>query len=734
MVDQALSVEAPVPTDYTKMLEDVLAREKVIKTEWLDKTKDIYAIYEGSKADSTPFNILYSNTEILVPNIFSSAPKPIVRKRFGEMRADMASQAAERMAEYCMDTNLSGYPEFVDVIEATVLDAALPGQGQTRIRVVEGSAIVDYVQHDEFIWGYAKRWEDVPWVAYRSNKTIADIKRELDIDPEIAAQLKEPEASASSTKDEKLKTTPVYEVWNKLTRKVYFLSECLETRLLKELDDPLQMSGFFPSGKPLRLLETPRGTMPKATYNLYRKQAEELNAITLRIKRVIQAIKVRGLYDGSLAELGSLLNSEDQENNLVAASNPGGMARDGGLEKHVFFLPIDKFIIVLQQLFVAREQVKSTIYEILGIGDILRGVTQASETASAQQIKDKWGSLRIKKSRERVSSFVRWNIRALIEVSAKHVPEENWAKVTGLELMPTMQAQLLAQQPQAPGQPRPQPSWGETLQLLKDDLTRSYVIDIETNSTVDSAATEDKEEVTDFMNALGQSMPAIQGLASQGPEGHEAAKTLLVGICRRFRMGAELESVLHKIPPMPQGQTPEQLKAQQEMQKKEQELAQQEDQVKQAGEGLKAQFEQQKQQIDQAGEQLKAQQAALDKSAQDLQEAAAKLDADKAALDLERREIELLAREKVLDVKAVAQEVAKTVSKAEVDHEAREVEFAGKQATEVKAEGDTKLEAVTETLKLMQEQGAALTKLLEMLAKPVKIVQTGPKSFERHIG
>jgi len=184
--------EGPQAASFKKMLGDVIAREKIIKDKWLDKTKDTYDIYEGARADETPFNILYSNTEILVPNLFSSTPRPIVRKRFGEMRADGASQAAERMAEYCLDTNLSGYPDFVEAVEGAVLDSALPGQGQCRVRVVDGNVCLDYVQHDRFIWAYAQRWEDTPWVAYRLDKTVEDIVREFSVPPEVAARINKP--------------------------------------------------------------------------------------------------------------------------------------------------------------------------------------------------------------------------------------------------------------------------------------------------------------------------------------------------------------------------------------------------------------------------------------------------------------------------------------------------------------------------------------------------------------
>ena len=263
--------------DYRILLEQVLSREKIIKQEWLDKTKDSYKIYDGSKANETPFNILYSNTEILVPNLFSSAPKPVVRRRFGERRADDATRASERMAEYCMDTNLSGYPDFVDAIESVVLDAALPGQGQARVRLVDNTAVIDYVPHDAFIWGYAKRWEDMPWIAYRHDKTIKDCIREFEVDPERAARFTDPaQESDQANKDKGPSTIEVYEVWNKVTKEVLFLTPSHPDTCIKELADPLELKGFFPSGRPLRLLSTPTSTMPKALYGLYRKQAEEL--------------------------------------------------------------------------------------------------------------------------------------------------------------------------------------------------------------------------------------------------------------------------------------------------------------------------------------------------------------------------------------------------------------------------------------------------------------------------
>jgi hypothetical protein len=232
---------------YQKILDEVLNREKVIKKEWLDKTKDSYSIYEGAKSAETPFNILYSNTEILVPNLFSSAPKPVVRRRFGERRADDAAKAAERMAEYCMDTNLGGYPDFVDAVESCVLDAALPGQGQSRVRVVDGIALIDYVQHDAFIWAYAKRWEDTGWIAYRHDKLIVDAVREFGLSSAIAAAFVAPTDTSTGEQDKSPPTIAVYEVWSKSRKEVYFQ---LASRMLSEsFVRPTAAAGVLSLGK-----------------------------------------------------------------------------------------------------------------------------------------------------------------------------------------------------------------------------------------------------------------------------------------------------------------------------------------------------------------------------------------------------------------------------------------------------------------------------------------------------
>lgn len=83
--------------------------------------------------------------------------------------------------------------------------------------------------------------------------------------------------------------------------------------------------------------------------------------------------------------------------------------------------------------------------------------------------------------------------------------------------------------------------------LLADDLQRNYHIDIETNSTVDAEATEDKQNLGEFLNAIAQFMNGVAPLVQQGVLPFDAAKAILLAVSRRYRFGPEVEDDLKKM-------------------------------------------------------------------------------------------------------------------------------------------------------------------------------------------
>jgi hypothetical protein len=148
---------------------------------------------------------------------------------------------------------------------------------------------------------------------------------------------------------------------------------------------------------------------------------------------------------------------------------------------------------------------------------------------------------------------------------------QTFAAITGFDLPTTeMKANMqgrLQEQKMAGAQIPPQieqqvqqlvstPSMEEVVQFLQNDPMRQYRIDIETNSTVDVEATEDKGQVGEFLNAIAQFLNGITPIVQQGVLPPEAAKSIMTAVVKRFRFGLEVEESLAKmtIPqPQPEG-------------------------------------------------------------------------------------------------------------------------------------------------------------------------------------
>lgn len=601
-------------TEVRHWLDEIKSAKKREK----DYRKDgdsIIQTYSGEKCDTVPFNILFSNTETLLPALFSQVPRPVVQRRFkdDDPIGLAAAKAGQRMLEFLCDTNVEGYETYADSMENATLDGLLPGRGVTQVKydaeIIEGEipqiaweqVCTDSTHWKRFYVGYAKKWSKVPWIAF---ETYLDKKEceDLEIDPKIIAQInfttgeddeEDEKGQGTGGKDDNLgerKTALVYQIWDKSKKQIKYVSPNYTDGLLKEEDDPLGITGFFNVPRPLQFVKKSNDLVPTAMYKLYENQAKELNRLTTRLNKVIEAIKVRGAYDGNLGkELEQIFESDD--NALVPAEIASVLSTEKGFDNAIWMIPIDKLIIVARELFGAREQCKRVIYEITGISDILRGQSVASETLGAQKIKESWGTMRLKRLQKEVQRYCRDILRMMLEVAAAKLSENTWAKATGLPFNTDEQVQQLTMSMQAMsaqaqqmaitvGQPPPElqqqlqqvqqelqkPKWSDILSLLRDDIQRAYRIDIETNSTIDVEATEDQKLVGDFMNAMGQLMAGLNPMVESGVMPFEAAKAMMLAVVRKFRFGNEVEDQL-KAMTAPQKGNPEADKAKQEMQK-----------------------------------------------------------------------------------------------------------------------------------------------------------------------
>lgn len=699
--------------------EDVTPDSKVVE-KWLNEMGDarkredkwrkaatsIVEIYEGQKKELSPYNILYSNTETLQPALYNSTPRPIVQRRFKDEDplGKMAGKVGERALEYLIDSGNAAYTSFDDLMASAVLEGLVPGRGLTRFKYdativtreneaaaktipederegdetddaeTEPATPVEEVQYEtvcgeeipwnRFLHGNAKKWRDVPWCAVEHFMTREELEKNFG---KVGAKVPVTEMDSGSNtgsednsearKDELkgMKVAQVFEIWDKDEKNVIFVSPQWKSAPLRETSDPLQLTGFYPWPQPLTFTSKISSLLPVALYTMYEEQAKELNIITVRLKRILAAMKVRGLYDATVEGIDKVLQSED--NTLVPAENVAALLAQGNaLEKAIWLMPIEKLVAVVQQLYVSRVQIKTVIYEITGIADIMRGSSQASETLGAQEIKNQWGTLRLKKTQKAVMRYCRDCLRIILEIAVSKLSPQTLKAMTGLPF-PMMeekqqaqqqlamlkqqyeamaqQAQMTGQQPPAPPQIPPElqqaaamPSMEEVLDLLKNDTMRSYRIDIETNSTVDAEATEDKQDISELLNAISQFVNGMSPMVQSGTMPFEVVQSMLLAVVRRYRFGGELEDQLKQMK-KPEGGNPEQLKKQQDevnkaMEKVKQDTAVLAQKQQQADLALQAQKQQQD---------LDAQRAAMD------------LDMERKQLDMEKafalKEIEM---------------------------------------------------------------------------------------------
>ena len=570
---------APAVERWLKEIKDAEAREKKYRT----STKNYVDEYEGAKENRTPFAILYSNVETLAPSIYNSRPIPIVERRYkdADPLGKAGAEISTRILKFLLEEESVDYDSFDDLMQSAVINGLVTNRGVTRFRytateVDEGDFVRfenecvfgEEVRWDKFLHGYARSWKKVPWIAFEHDMSPAEFRQEF---PGVKPDLEKPDKEQMQ-ENKGAQIVRVYEIWDKASKKVYFLSPFYKEWFLRELDDPLRLKGFFPTPRPLNFQRKLSTLVPTPLYCHYEEQAKELNELTRRLRAIIKACKVRGFYDNTIDGLDKLLDSED--NTLLPIENRSAMPEGMGLDKMLWLMPLNELVQTAQTLYQAREQCKQVIYEITGISDILRGTSVASETATAQNIKNQWGTLRLKRMQKEVQRYVKDCMKIMLEIGVSNFEIETVKQMTNLPFVTQaekMQAQAqgeAAAMQQAPIPPQliqilQQPSWEEVLGLLKNDVLRNYRIDIETNSTIDAEAAGDKQEIAELLNALSQFMNGIAPLVQQGAMPFDVAKQILLAVSRRYTFGTQLEDALNGMQaPQPQSSGEDEAKAQ----------------------------------------------------------------------------------------------------------------------------------------------------------------------------
>jgi hypothetical protein len=624
----------------------------------------VYKRYKDDRGDEINslkrVNLFYANVNTIKESLFNSLPKPDVsRLHKGDFEDDVARVAAQ-ILQRALTYEIQCAKSFEQSVKYAILDRLVPGIGQVWLRYEDPEKIfIDILYWENFIYEPARCWDLVTWVG-RIHDLEKDEFKKLYGDEafEAASQAKnDNDITPKQITDGKFR---VYEIWSKKDKKVYHVVKGAE-KPVKTLPDPYGLRDFFPCPEPLLANPTTSAYLPITDYHLSQDQYNELDTLYARMSLIVQAIKVAGCYDSASTEIANML--QGQENKLIPCDNWAMFAEKGGAKGMIDWYPVEQIVTVLQALVAQYDAVKQTLYEVSGMSDIMRGATNQYETASAQEIKAQFASVRMNGYQRDVSHFVRDILNLMAHLICKLYSDQKLQQICGT-FTETDQAFL-----------------PEAVKVLRDSVLRMYKVDVEADSLTQSDWALEKGqrmELTGYISQfLTSAVPAIQEMPELAP--------LLVGMLKftvaGYKGSAEIEGLLDQqmaailekaANPEPPKPTPEEQKMELEQKKMEQE-----------GEMKKAEMEGTaalKQQESNQKMELEQQQAAADMAVQNkkieseaaLKEMEMQHKRELHAMDIQMKEMEMDFKRQELQMKLDGQQIAGEL-KTQQMHEQAEI-------------------------------------------------------------
>lgn len=563
MDDQAPARPRDNPAEIGReWMRRIRASEKADEA-WIDDATEAEVAYlhddRAERGRVYDLNILHSNIETIAPSLYNSTPVPDIRERFRAGASDADTSAARVVAQVIERALMVQIDDgrLDTEAEDMVHDALLAGRGVLRVRfdadvqtipaapVVDpmtGQPVIDpatgapamtperrvatneRLVYEAVSWrdyreGPAKRWRDVPWIAFRHCLPREEVDRIRDPELREALGSSDPvEEPIGEAEDDVI----LWEVWCRESRRVYMVVDA-SSELLSQRDDPMELSGFFPCIKPVQPLGVTGRRTPVVPFKVYRSLAKELEDVTRRIGRIVDGLRVRGLFVGEAGDLERLAEASD--NVLIPVANLEQFAQVGGLDRAISWWPLDAAIATLRELYAARDQTKAMIYEVTGISDIVRGQGKATETATAQEIKAQWGSLRIRRLQRQVERGIRDVFVLSAEIIGAKFSPETLQRMTGIAIPP------------------------DALALLSRPLDH-YRIDVESDSTVRADLTRRRGEMGQFLEGTGAFFGTMAPLVAQAPQLASPVAELYAAFARQFSLGKQAEDAIEMLAAM----------------------------------------------------------------------------------------------------------------------------------------------------------------------------------------
>lgn len=548
-------------SEVQKWLDTIKSYEREFKT-WEQRVEKILKRYKDERSqevlDNAPksFNILWSNVQTLVHATFARVPQPDVSRRFKDQ--DSVGRVAAMILERALDYEVQHYPDYRDTLYQSVLDRFLGGRGSAWARyephikaqslqtppdgleITEDvdepneeldyeCAPVDYVHWRDFGHTVARTWEEVTavWrkvymtrdamVARFGDKIGNAIPLEAQPDDLARTDMQNPELHNQ-------KRGVVYEIWDKTKEEALWIGKGYRD-VCDKREKPLDLEGFFPCPPPLYATLTNESLIPTPDFTLYQDQAQELDILADRIDGLIKSLQVKGVYDASLGVEIARIFTDATNTDLRPVKNWAAFAEKNGLRGSVDLFDLKPIADALEAAYAAMAQVRSQVYEVTGISDIVRGASEGpAKTATEQSIKGQYASLRLKGYQNQVALFATHLLRLKAQIVCTFDPQ-TLAKMAAVDQMRPEDQQFV------------QPA----LELLKDKPLRNFRVDIAADTLIQIDEQEEKQNRVEFLTAIGSYVAKVSEAAGAAPQVIPLFMQLLKFGVTGFKVGKQVE-------------------------------------------------------------------------------------------------------------------------------------------------------------------------------------------------
>lgn len=429
---------------------DAIAEAKKVYRDWNDYTGQIERLYAdleklaGIGNQDRELQIFWATLQVIMPSIYSREPVPVVAPRFKDRRPlyQVSAEFLERASVTSINTSCMN-----DVMKGVRDDLCLGGRGviwvcydtKTKKKASYGEKTYpEWLDRTDFLNEPARKWAEVGWVAKRAWMTFDAMKERFkdkwdQLDGLVFKVMSDLREEGGATAEPKC---PVWEIWSKTHNKTVWVTEGVEITL-EEGEPYLDLEGFFPCPKPAFDTLQPRTVIPVPMFLQIKGQVEEINEITDRIHKLSEALKVKAFYEAG-SEVGDAIEAGlatlSNHKLMIPIANMKALLTQGGTGNAILYWPVDVVAEVVNGLVLLRNEIINNIYQIIGISDIMRGSTEKDETATAQQIKAEFGSVRVRDKQAELVRIARDTVAIMAEIMAEHFSQETLLAMTQMEI------------------------------------------------------------------------------------------------------------------------------------------------------------------------------------------------------------------------------------------------------------------------------------------------------------